>query len=51
LGEESARCGGVSTRGEQHVDDLAVLVDGAVDVTPDPVDLDVGFIDEPSLAR
>jgi hypothetical protein len=50
-GEESAGGCGVSSGGEQHVDDLAVLVDGSVDVAPDTVDLDVGLVDEPPVAR
>jgi hypothetical protein len=33
---------GVAAGREEHVDDLPVLVDRAVDVPPDPVDLDVG---------
>ena len=35
---------------DEDIDDLAVLVDGAVDVPPDPVDLDVGLVDEPPVA-
>jgi hypothetical protein len=49
--EEPAGRLGVAARREQHVDDLPVLVDGPVDVAPDAVDLDVGLIDVPSVAR
>jgi len=47
IGEE--RRGGleVSPLGYEHVDDLPVLVNGAVDVSPGPGDLHVGFIDKP----
>jgi hypothetical protein len=38
--EEPAGSRGVLAGREQHVNDLTVLVDGAVDVAPDPVDLD-----------
>ena len=40
---------GVSPAGDVDVDDLAVLVNGAVHVTPDTGDLDVGLIDEPAV--
>jgi len=42
---------GVAADADEHVDDLAVLVDGAVHVPPDTVDLDVGLVSEPSVAR
>ena len=38
----------VATAKDQNVDDLAVLVDRPVDVTPDAGDFDVGLIYEPS---
>jgi hypothetical protein len=38
---------GVAANQDQHVDDLAALVDGLVDVAPDAVDVDVGLVDEP----
>jgi hypothetical protein len=41
----------VAPGGDEHVDDLAVLVDSAVHVPPDTVDLDIGLIGEPSVAR
>lgn len=40
----------VSRRRDQHVDDLAVLVDGPVDVAPRPVDLHVRLVHEPTNA-
>jgi hypothetical protein len=49
--KNQSRGGRVSARGDQHVDDLPVLVDGPVNVTPDTVDLHVGFINKPTLAR
>jgi hypothetical protein len=35
--------------GQQHVDDLTVLVDRPVHVTPHAIDLDVGLINEPAI--
>ncbi len=35
--------------GDEDVDDLAVLVDGPVDVPPHSGDLDVGLVDEPPI--
>src|SRR6266511_707311 len=40
---------GVPASRDQHVDDLPVLVDRAVDVAPHTVDLDIGLIDEPPV--
>jgi len=34
---------------DQHVNHLCVLVDCAVRVGPDPVDFDVGLVDEPAV--
>jgi hypothetical protein len=34
---------------DQDVDDLPVLIDGAVQVGPAAGDLDVGFVDEPAI--
>jgi hypothetical protein len=48
-GEEPAGRGGVALLGQQHVDDLPVLVDGSVQVSPPAGDLDVGLIDEPPV--
>jgi len=41
---------GVSARGDEHVDDLAELVDRAVHVAPLPCDLQVGLIDLSAVA-
>ena len=50
-GGEEPPCGGdISVLGDEHVNDLAVLVDGPVDVPPHSGDLDVGFVDEPPVA-
>jgi hypothetical protein len=40
---------GVPLLGQQHVDDLAVLVDRPIQVPPLAGDLDVGLIDEPAV--
>ena len=48
--EEPPGGGRVTARGDQHVDDLSVLVDGPVHVSPDAIDPDVGFVDEPAIA-
>jgi hypothetical protein len=48
--EEPAGRRGVSLLGQQHVDDLPVLVDRPVQVSPPAGDLDVGLIDEPPVA-
>jgi hypothetical protein len=49
-GEEPAGGDGVPLLGQQHVDDLPVLVDGPVQVSPPAGDFDVGLIDEPAVA-
>jgi hypothetical protein len=36
---------------DQHVDDLPMLVDGPVDVAPLAVDLEVGHVGVPPIAR
>jgi hypothetical protein len=36
---------------DQHIDDLPVLVDGAVNVSPHAVDLHVGLVVLPPLTR
>jgi hypothetical protein len=43
--------GGVPLLGHGYVDDLAELVDGAVEVTPPAGHLQVAFVDEPAIAR
>src|SRR5262249_11516107 len=48
-GKECSWCGRVATCGRQRVDDLAVLVERAVQVSPASGDLDVGLVDEPAL--
>src|SRR4051812_1872536 len=48
--EELGGCGGVALLGDIDVDDLPVLVDGAVDVSPSSGDLRVGLVDEPTVA-
>ena len=49
--KEPAGAIGVTAGRDEHVNDLPVLVVRAVDIPPDPVDLDVGFIDEPPATR
>ncbi len=51
LGKESVGRGGVAADAQQHVDDLATLVNGPVDVAPHAVDLDVVLVYEPAVAR
>jgi hypothetical protein len=51
LGEEASGRLAVAGSQDEHVDDLAMLVDRPVDVTPDAADLDVGLIDEPPVTR
>ncbi len=41
--------GDVGSFRDVHVDDLAVLVDGAVHVASDAGDFDVGLVDEPAV--
>jgi hypothetical protein len=48
--EELRGCGGVTPLGDEHVDDLLVLVDRPVHVAPDPGDFHVGLVDEPPAA-
>ncbi|GAB3865623.1 hypothetical protein GCM10027610_116020 [Dactylosporangium cerinum] len=48
--EEPSCRGGVAAGGEEHVDDLPVLVDSAVHVPPETVDFDVGLVGEPPVA-
>ncbi len=38
----------VAARGDEYVYDLAVFINGSVDVAPDTGDFDVGFVDEPA---
>jgi hypothetical protein len=41
----------VSPLGHEHVDDLPVLVNGAVDVSPGPRHLHVGLVDKPVITH
>jgi hypothetical protein len=50
-GEEPAGRRSVPAGRDQHVDNLAVLINRPVDVAPEAVDLHVGLIDEPPAAR
>jgi hypothetical protein len=50
-GEERSRSTGITASADQHVNDLAALIDGAVKVGPAAGDLDVGLLDEPTDRR
>lgn len=48
-GVEEAPCrGGISPLGYVDVDDMAVLVNGALHLAPPPGDLEVGLVNEPA---
>jgi hypothetical protein len=47
--EEVAGGPGVAPRGDEHVDDLAELVDRTVDIAPAAGHLDVGLVHEPTI--
>jgi hypothetical protein len=47
--EEAAGCLGVALSGDEHVDDLAELVDRAVAVAPPTGDLHLGLVHEPAI--
>ena len=49
--EEPGGCQHVAFLGNEHVDDLAVLVNGPIDVPPGPRHLDVRLVDEPTTTR
>jgi hypothetical protein len=49
--EEAAGGLGVAPRGDEHVDDLAELVDRAVDVAPPTGDLHIGLVHEPAISN
>src|SRR5215207_3651097 len=49
-GEEPAGRRSIPVLGQQHVDDLAVLVDRPVQVPPAAGHLDVGLVHEPAVA-
>jgi hypothetical protein len=46
---KNRRAAAASRRGETNVDDLAELVDRAVDVAPLACDLDIGLVDLPAI--
>lgn len=48
-GKEPPGCA-ITAGGQQNVDDLAELVDGPVQVAPTATDLDVGLVQEPTIA-
>ena len=48
--EEALHRGHVALRRQQEVDGLALLVDGAVEVFPDVLDLDVRLVHAPAAA-
>jgi hypothetical protein len=50
-GEESASGRQIPILRDEDIDDLAILVDRAVQIDPTPGDFDVSFIDEPAIAR
>jgi len=50
LAEETAGRGQVTLVGQQHVDDLPVLVDCPLQIHPAPSDADVRFVDAPAVA-
>lgn len=47
--EEPAGSFGVASRGDVHIDDLAVLIDSPIYVAPSTGDLHVGFVDRPTV--
>ena len=49
--EERSGCWEVASFGDVDVNDLAVLIYGAVDVSAGPGDFDVGFVNEPAVAN
>jgi hypothetical protein len=49
LGEEAPRRPQVTPHGQQDVDDLAMLIDGPVEIAPLTCDLQVGLVGEPPV--
>jgi hypothetical protein len=47
--EERSCCGQVTLRGQEHVDNVTVLVNRPVEIRPVAGDLDVGLVDEPPV--
>src|SRR5580698_2631261 len=48
--EECLRGCHIAVLAEHHVDQCAGAIDGAVEITPVPMDFDVGFVDVPAAA-
>ena len=48
--EERAGRGDVAAWGDEHVDDLAMLIDGSIDVLPFPGEFDVGLVNKPTTS-
>ena len=46
--KEPSGCAAVSPRGDVHVDHLAILIHGPVDIPPAAGDLDISLIDLPA---
>jgi hypothetical protein len=50
-GEEVASSRQITLCRDQHIDNLADLIDGSVQVDSPAADLDIRFIDEPAISR
>ena len=50
-GEEPASGRQIPLLGHQDINDLAILIDGPVQIDPTPSDLDICLIDEPPITR
>ena len=46
--EEPASCPGITPWGDEHVDNLAGLVDSTIDIAPPAGDLHIGLVDPPA---
>jgi len=49
-GEEPGGCQRVAFLGNEHVDDVAVVVNGSIDVSPGPRHLPLCLVEEPTAA-
>jgi hypothetical protein len=49
--EKSLRGGHIAVLAEHHVDQRARAIDGPIEITPVPLDLDVGLVNVPASAR
>ena len=49
--EEPVGRGDVTPRGDDHVNDLAELIDCSVHIPPSPSDLHIGLVHEPAIAH